>query len=62
MLSKTTVDAINRGVLNKEQMIEAMSHYENLILELSCHGEKYIDTINDIKNELNYINYIFRNR
>ena len=41
MISKETLDAVNRGVLNEEQYDEAIYHYSSLATNLKCHDEKY---------------------
>jgi len=41
MISKETLDAVNIGILNDEQLNEAIIHYSSLEENLKCHGEKY---------------------
>jgi hypothetical protein len=41
MITKETLEAVNKGVLTDEQLNEAIKHYSELEKNLKCHGKIY---------------------
>ena len=52
MISKETLKAVEDGILTDQQLEEAIKHYEELILLLSCHGERYVIVRRDVHSYL----------
>ena len=49
MISPTTLDAVNKGILTDEQLNEALQHYKRLYEDLKCHGDIYRVVCNDVR-------------
>jgi len=41
MIREETLEAISHGVLDDDQLDEAIAHYEQLTDDLACHGTIY---------------------
>lgn len=41
MISKSTLEAVDKGILTDKQLEEAICHYRELANNLECHGDIY---------------------
>ncbi len=56
MITKETLEAVNKGVLTDEQLNEAIKHYSELEKDLKCHGEIYHLVWSNVYSTLNRLN------
>lgn len=62
MISKTTLEAVNNGILTDAELQEALVHYTSLEQELRPHGEKYHLVWRDVFNKLSDLQSFWRSR
>jgi hypothetical protein len=55
MITKETLEAVKNGILTDEELAEAISHYDELEINLRCHGEVYQLVWKDVKYTLDIL-------
>lgn len=55
MISPTTLQAVNKGILTDDQLNEALQHYRQLYEDLKCHDEIYRVICNDVRHTLHVL-------
>lgn len=62
MIQKKTLEAVRKGVLTDDQLLEAIEHYQMLELMLRPHGDRYFLVWSDAKQEFDNLETMLRLR
>jgi hypothetical protein len=55
MISELTLLSVKVGILNDDQLREAIKHYKRLEEDLKCHGDLYRLVWIDVRKTLDYL-------